>query len=93
MKAALAEDQADLVRLNLSQLLIVIAAGGQVCEEVFEAQNRANLVSHYVVKLDDGSYLCDCMAIRYLGVACRHIYAVLNARRDLPWHIRLINKR
>lgn len=48
---------------------------------------------HHVIILRDGRCICDCGFPTNMGMPCRHIYRVLQALRDIAFHISLIRPR
>jgi len=49
--------------------------------------------SHFICLLDNGTFLCTCMAFRTLGYPCRHFYRVMTLTPVARFHIGLINRR
>ena len=48
-------------------------------------------MSHFICLLDNGTFLCTCMAFKTLGYPCHHFYRVMTLTPIARFHIGLIN--
>ena len=62
--------------------------------EIWEVNHLVNQnTSHFVYLLEDGTFLCTCMAFKTLGFPCRHFYRITTLTPVARFHIGLINRR
>ncbi|CAG8707921.1 9757_t:CDS:2, partial [Rhizophagus irregularis] len=78
----------DCSQAQLSSFLVDIF---QVLE-IWEVNHLVNLnTSHFICLLDNGTFLCTCMAFKTLGYPCCHFYRVMTLTPIAKFHISLIN--
>jgi len=73
-----------MTELSLRQLTIM---------HVLKVTNIGTGAIHHVMLLADMRYVCDCGMSMNVGIPCRHYFRVLQAVRELPFHIALIRSR
>ncbi|CAB5307318.1 unnamed protein product [Rhizophagus irregularis] len=78
----------DCSQAQLSSFLVDIF---QVLE-IWEVNHLVNPnTSHFICLLDNGTFLCTCMAFKILGYPCCHFYRVMTLTPIARFHISLIN--
>jgi hypothetical protein len=84
----------DTIHISLRHLLQLITARGWMSKKVFNIAHYATDASHYLVILDTGHPVCDCMMGTNLSIPCWHFYAVLRSPSTvLQFHLGLFNRR
>jgi hypothetical protein len=84
----------DTHHLSAQYLIQLIASRGWTCATVCVVKHYATTACHYLVLLDNGHPVCDCMMGTNLGIPCRHFYAVLRmSRSQAQFHLGLLNRR
>ena len=74
-----------------AQLSSFLADISQILE-VWEVNHLVHPnTSHFICLLDNGTFLCTCMALKTLGYPCHHFYRVLTLTSTARFHIGLIN--
>ena len=74
-----------------AQLSSFLADISQILE-IWKVNHLVNPnTSHFICLLDNGTFLCTCMAFKTLGYPCRHFYRVMTLTPIARFHIGLIN--
>ena len=59
--------------------------------EIWEVNHLVNPnTSHFICLLDNGIFLCTCMAFKTLGYSCHHFYRVMTLTPIARFHIALL---
>jgi hypothetical protein len=76
-----------------AQLSSFLVDASQILE-IWEVSHLVNPnKSHLISFLDNGAFLCTCMAFKTLGYPCRHFYRIMTLTSTARFHIGLINRR
>jgi hypothetical protein len=78
--------------VSIRHLLELLHLRGWPIRQLYRVSRYNSSVRHYVVVLESGHILCDCMMGTNLGIPCRHTFAVFYTS-PVIFHISLYNSR
>lgn len=93
MQAGLNTFSNDTIGLSAQYLVDLIHAQDHQVSRLFKVSRYDSDVVHFIVVLDGGQFVCDCMMAINLGIPCRHYYAILYMASRISFHIGLLNPR